>query len=166
MKERKGFRFEDAEDIICNAFLLLMLGAIMTNIILNWTVNKRLSALEELGTGAYMFGVYTGFGLLYKRRNLTSVSFVVNKVPLRVRYFIELLTHAYIAFFSGTMTYHGVLLCLNSTIKRMPALNISYVWLDLCIVFGFGTMTIRALIRLVRHALDFRKIVIMGGAEK
>ena len=68
-------------------------------------------------------------------------------------------------FFAISMTYNSVLLCMNSTIKRLPALGISYVWFDLSFVLGFGTMAIRSVINAIKHITAFNRIVVKGGAE-
>lgn len=150
-KKRKKFQFEDIEDAITIVAMLIMLVAIGINIAMNWTMEKRYGQLEELGTAAYMFGCYAGIALLYKRRELTDVTFVVNIMPAKLRWFVELFKYAYLVFFSVILTYQGIILCMNSTVKKLTALQIPYIYLDVCIVFGFGLLAIRASIDLVKH---------------
>ncbi|MDI9505090.1 MAG: TRAP transporter small permease [Clostridiales bacterium] len=155
---KKKFRFEDIEDFICNLSLVLMLLAVLANVLSNLMINKRFAYLEEMSTGCYMFGVYAGVGLLYKRRELTVVNFVIDRFPPRLRYVTDLFGCLYLLFYGAMMTYNGVLLCMNSTIKRLPAMQISYMWLDLCIVFGFSTLTIRVLLDIVRKLASAKEV--------
>ena len=147
----KKIKFDTIEYVISIAMLLLMFVAIGGNIILNCVFHKRLGSLEELGTGAYMFCCYAGLGLLYKRRELTSVTFVVNKLNPKLRWFADLIRYAYLAFFGAMLAYQGVILCLNSIVKKLPALGLPYIYLDVSIVFGFGMLLIRCLRDIYLH---------------
>lgn len=147
----KKFKFDTIEYAISIAMLLLMFVAIGGNIVMNSLFHKRFGSLEELGTAAYMFCCYAGFGLLYKRRELTSVTFVVNKLSPKLRWFADLIRYAYLAFFGAVLTYQGIILCQNSIVKKLPALGLPYAYLDLSIVFGFGMLMIRCLRDIFLH---------------
>ncbi|MDO4549154.1 MAG: TRAP transporter small permease subunit [Clostridia bacterium] len=155
---KKKFSIEYFEDFICNAFLVIMLLAILVNVVLNWTMSKRFSYLEELATGSYMFCTYSGIGLLYKRRELTKVSFVVDRLSCRGRYIVDMIAGLYLVYYGAMMTYYGVLLCISSRIKRLPAMQISYTWLDICIVFGFFMLTVRVLRDIIRQIASAKQV--------
>lgn len=162
MSERRKFKFETIEDAVCTVTMLVMLGAIGVNIVLNWVMSKRFGQLEELGTAAYMYGCYAGIALLYKRRELTAVTFVVNHMSPKVRYVTDIFRYLYLLFFGVILTYQGVILCMNSTVKKMTALQVPYIYLDTCIVFGFGLLTIRAALDFIRQLKSAKQIFAKG----
>lgn len=153
---KRKLHFENVEESISIAAMLIMFVAIGINIVMNWVCSKRYSQLEELGTAAYMFACYAGFGLLYKRKELTSVTFLVAGMSEKLRWFAELLRYAYLIFFGAILTYQGIVLCKNSLVKKMVALQIPYVYLDICIVFGFAMLTIRCIKDLLIHFKAFK----------
>lgn len=163
MNDKRKFSLEKIEDFITIFMMLLMFAAIGINIILNWTMHKRFSQLEELGTAAYMFSCYAGFALLYKRDELTSVTFLVSKMGPRLRWFADLFRYAFLVFFSAILTYEGIRLCMGSVVKKLTALQIPYIYLDICIVFGFGVLAIRCTIDLVKHFKGIGRTFGKGG---
>lgn len=165
-KKDRRFQIENLEDLICALSMVVMFIAIGTNIVLNWILSKRYGQMEELGTAAYMFGCYAGFALLYKRNELTAVTFVVNHMPPRLRWLTDLFRYGYLVFFGGILTYQGVILCANSTVKKLPALKIPYLYLDICIVFGFGLLTIRTVLDLIKHLGRLKQFFAKGDDVK
>lgn len=145
------FTFETFEEILSLATMIVMFLAIGVNIVMNWFARVRLGKLEELGTAAYMFCCYAAFAWMYQHKDLTEVNFVVNAMGPKLRWFADLFRYLFLVAFGVMLTYYGVKLCQNSVIKKLPALQIPYIYLDVSIVFGFGVLTIRALRDFLYH---------------
>ena len=155
--DQKGI-FDKIEEWICLAMMILMFFSIGINIILYWAFGLRLGKLEELGTSAYMFCCYAAFGWMYKNKDLTEVTFVVNTFKPKQRWFSELFRYVFLVFFGALVTVRAVQLCGNSIVKKLPALQIPYIYLDSSIVLGFFLLTVRALKDTVKHILTAREV--------
>ncbi len=159
--DQKGI-FEKIEEWICLVMMILMFVAIGVNIILNWTLRLRMGKLEELGTSAYMFCCYAAFGWMYKNKDLTEVTFVVKAMKPKLRWFSELFRCVFLVFFGALVTVRSVQLCGNSIVKKLPSLQIPYIYLDSSLVLGFSVLTIRAIIDTVKHISTAREVFSKG----
>lgn len=154
----KKFKFESIEVFLGCLAMVVMFFSIGINIVLNWVAGLKFGQLEELGTAAYMFACYVVIGWLYRKNDLTCVSFAVDKLGPKSRWFADLIYYAYILFFGIIMTYNAILLCGNSMIKTLPALRIPYAYVDVCMVIGFALLSMRAGIDLVKHFGAIKKV--------
>ena len=154
--------FEIFEEWLCIGMMLIMFAAIGGNIVANWIAHTRFSELEEIGTSAYMFSCYAAMGWMYKNKDFTEVTFIVNAMKPRMRWFFELFRCLFIVFFCVLLTVQGIELCGNSVQKKLVALQLPYIYLDVCIVFGFFVMGVRSIVDTIKLFVN-RKSLIVGG---
>ena len=154
--------FEIIEEWLCIGMMLLMFVAIGCNIVTSWVAHTRLAEFEEIGTAAYMFSCYAAMGWMYKKKDFTEVTFVVNAMRPKMRWFFELFRYLFIVFFCVLLTVRGIELCGNSIQKKLTALQLPYIYLDVCIVFGFFIMGVRSIVDTIKHLIA-RKSIVIGG---
>ena len=91
-----------------------------------------------------------------------GVDLLVERLPLRVREVVHLLTDIVILALNSYITYLAVLFMRSSKAKTMPILKISVNYLYFSLLLGFGLMTIYSL----GHCWEDIRDLIRGGRKE
>ena len=75
---------------------------------------------------------------------------LVDKLPAGARKLVHILTDFIILVTNGYITWLSYQFVSSSSVKTMPILKISSVWLNSALILGFGLMTIYSLANLIR----------------
>ena len=135
-------------------FLLITSVIVIVNVFTRYFLNFTYHWAEEIAVGAFVWVIFLGFANAFKTRSLIGVEVLTNLVPEKGRPVLIFITSLVVSVLSGTMFYLSYLYVAGST-KITAALELSYKYIYISMVFAFGLITIYSLYFLVQ---SFRKI--------
>jgi len=157
MKNRLLWLFNNISYIIAGAAGIIALLLTTVNVIARYVFSNSLAGVEEVVTICFCYMVFVGAAGAYKARMHYGVDLLVNLLPEKGKKIL--------LFFSQVLIIAG-LICLTwlswkyavTSIKRTTSyLRISYFWIDLSLVIGFGLMAIYSILDLFKVPYDIEK---------
>lgn len=138
--KKPGFGLHSLIDGVgCVAFAALLLMTLF-NIASDWIYGRRYGQVEEIVSALFVWVVYVGAGLIYKRREHMSIDLFYNLLPKRAQAVMTVVIDALSLLISGVIAYYALLLTIKSTNKFTSVTKIPYVYIDLAVVIGFATL--------------------------
>jgi TRAP-type C4-dicarboxylate transport system permease small subunit len=139
---------------MCAALLVIMLFITFVQVVLRYCFNAPFSWAEEI---VLMFLV--SFGYLCMSLDIltdshAAIHFFYDKLPSRVRKFLDLTRHGLLTFFFINMIRYGFALTRLSMGKRQPASGLSQGWLVLPLLVGGVFMCIYSVFNFMQTLLD------------
>ncbi len=137
-------------------FLSITSVIVIVNVFTRYFLNFTYNWAEEIAVGAFVWVIFLGFANAFKTRALIGVEVLTNLVPEKGRPILVFITSLIVSILSGTMFYLSYLYVAGST-KITAALELSYKYIYISMIFSFALITIYSLYFLVQ---SFRKIFI------
>ena len=133
------------EELIAGFCVLFMMSMVFFQVVMRYVFNDPVSWSDELAQYAMLWSVYLSVSWAVRERAHIRVMNFINLFPkfyaLGLTIFSDL-----IWFLTGIfLTWQSILLDYSFWVDtyRSPALNIDQKWPYMCLIFGFGLMTIR-----------------------
>lgn len=148
-------------DILDKAAILVV-GATLSGIFLLTTGNAVLRYFfktnllwaYDLLRVLFLFVVFFGISVVFKRKNHARYSFIDNFVTGTVALVLREVIHALSALFFLVVVFESARLVVNTRAQIMPASQISAMWLYLPLLFGCGICLAHAVYFLVDELQD------------
>ena len=105
---------------------------------------------EEVATTCFVYTTFVGAAWCLRTHQHVGVDLLVDKLPAGARKIVHILTDLIILVTNGYITWLSYQFVSSSSVKTMPILKISSVWLNSALILGFGLMTIYSLANLIR----------------
>lgn len=121
------------------------------NVILRYFFHFTISFAEEITLIAFIWSSYLGSAAAFKCEEHIAIDLVMNMFPKKAQKWINIGVSVFETIVSGTCLYLGIVLCANVGEKTTTVMSIPYIWVDLCIVVGFGLMTMYGIIKVIRQ---------------
>ncbi len=135
-------------------FLSITSVIVIVNVFTRYFLNFTYHWAEEIAVGAFVWVIFLGFANAFKTRALIGVEVLTNLVPEKGRPVLVFITSLIVSILSGTMFYLSYLYVAGST-KITAALELSYKYIYVSMIFSFALITIYSIYFLVQ---SFRKI--------
>ena len=116
---------------------------------------------EEVATTCFVYTTFVGAAWCLRTHQHVGVDLLVDKLPAGARKIVHILTDLIILVTNGYITWLSYQFVASSSVKTMPILKISSVWLNSALILGFGLMTIYSLanlIRTIREPADRKRV--------
>ncbi|WHH59261.1 TRAP transporter small permease [Petroclostridium sp. X23] len=99
---------------------------VIIQIFLRYFFGNALSWADELSRYCMVYATYIALPCVYRRKTLTGITIFVEKIPLKIRKYIELLALALSIFFLSITIFFGTKQLLSPSVLRQitPALKI------------------------------------------
>lgn len=133
------------EEIIVSFFLLLMVCMISFNVVLRVATRQSIPWLEEVSYFCFAWIIFVGASAAYKRSLHGGIDLLVRLFPETARKVVSLLSTFLILLICVVMTFFSFRFAVSAGSKVTPILYISYFWVDLSAVVGFGMMCVHSL---------------------
>jgi TRAP-type C4-dicarboxylate transport system permease small subunit len=140
--------FTHIEEILGCIFLAIFVGLTILNVFLRYGFNFILTWAEEGILVAFTWCVFLGVITAFRADRHVAIDVVVKLFPPAVQKGLSLGVDILVLLLNGYITYLGIVLCANVGVKTTLVMHLSYVWLDITIVLGFGLMTIFGVVKL------------------
>jgi len=142
------FRWE--EMIACLA-LCVVVFSVSYGVITRYFTATSATWATELASLSFTWVVFLGAAGAMRHNMHVSIDVVTRLMPTRlaqiVAWAIDLLVLAFLAY----TTYLAVLISVEANHRPSPVLRISYSWVYLAVVLGFGSMLISHLAAMIRR---------------
>lgn len=106
MERLKTF-FDDLEENLLCGILALMVVIIFVQVVMRYVFSNSLSWSEELARYLFIWLTWLGTGYAFRNNHHLRIEFLVDRLPERVRYFLEFLILSLWLGFSVFLVYKG-----------------------------------------------------------
>ena len=128
----------------------ITLTVVVVNVFTRYFANYIIPWGEEVATTCFVYTTFVGAAWCLRTHQHVGVDLLVDKLPTGVRKIVHILTDLIILVTNGYITWLSYQFVVSSSVKTMPILKISSVWLNSALILGFGLMTIYSLMNLVK----------------
>ena len=128
----------------------ITLIVVVVNVFTRYFANYIIPWGEEVATTCFVYTTFVGAAWCLRTHQHVGVDLLVDKLPAGVRKIVHILTDLIILVTNGYITWLSYQFVVSSSVKTMPILKISSVWLNSALILGFGLMTIYSLMNLIR----------------
>ena len=128
----------------------ITLVVVVVNVFTRYFANYIIPWGEEVATTCFVYTTFVGAAWCLRTHQHVGVDLLVDKLPAGARKVVHILTDLIILVTNGYITWLSYQFVSSSSVKTMPILKISSVWLNSALILGFGLMTIYSLMNLIR----------------
>ena len=133
------------EEVLAGTLVMFMASMVFFQVVMRYVFSMPTSWSDELAIYAMLWSVYISVAWAVRERDHIRVMNFVELFPKKVALGLTIFSDFIWFLFGIFLTYQSVLLDL-SFLKdeyRSPALDIDQKWPYMCLILGFGLMTIR-----------------------
>ena len=160
MKERGKHILKNLDAYAAGALFAVTMTLVIVNVFSRYIFNYVFAWTEELATSCFVYTVFIGAAWCLRTRQHVGVDLLVERLPVKMREAVHLLTDIVILALNSYITYLAVLFMRSSKAKTMPIMKISVNYLYAALLIGFGLMAIYSLVHCIE---DVKK---MSDARK
>lgn len=149
------FLYRNFEAIVSSAAFAVMLAMVTLNVILRYLFGSSLLFTEEIAYLGFAYAVFFGACLLYRKRALIAVDFLVEMFPVPVQRVVTVVNLVLLFATNLYMTYLSWLLADGSWTRRTSFLEFPYFYMYMAATLSFLIMsfhTARFLVEALRGA--------------
>ena len=128
----------------------ITLVVVVVNMFTRYFANYIIPWGEEVATTCFVYTTFVGAAWCLRTHQHVGVDLLVDKLPAGTRKIVHIITDLIILVTNGYITWLSYQFVASSSVKTMPILKISSVWLNSALILGFGLMTIYSLMNLVK----------------
>lgn len=133
------------EEVIAGVCVLIMCGMVFLHVLMRYVFNEPISWSDEIAQYMMLWSVYMSVSWAVRERAHIRVLNFNNLFPKPIGTGVTIFSDA-IWFVMGVfLTWQSVILEISfwENTYESPALGIDQKWPYLCLIFGFGLMTLR-----------------------
>jgi len=131
-------------------FMFAITLVVVVNVFTRKFANYIIPWGEEVATTCFVYTTFVGAAWCLRTHQHVGVDLLVDKLPAGARKIVHILTDLIILVTNGYITWLSYQFVVSSSVKTMPILKISSVWLNSALILGFGLMTIYSLVNLIK----------------
>ena len=137
---------KNADAYFAGFMFAITLVVVVINVFTRKLFNFVIPWGEEVATTCFVYTTFVGAAWCLRTHQHVGVDLLVDKLPAGVRKIVHIIT----LVTNGYITWLSYQFVASSSVKTMPILKISSVWLNSALILGFGLMTIYSLANLIR----------------
>lgn len=142
----------------------VMLFSLLVGVITRWLPFMTPAIWsEEVARMCMLWLTANGASVAYKRLELVKFNLIIDAVPEKVRFFLEVVCYLCIISVLVVILNSGYDMLLLKMKVRAAATKISYFWWALGLYIGFAMMAVHTLKMFVDHLCTWNKVM-KGGA--
>ena len=133
------------EELLAGILVMIMASMVFFQVIMRYLFSMPTSWSDEIAIYAMLWSVYVSVAWAVRERAHIRVMNFVQLFPKKIAIFLTILSDFIWFLFGIFLTYQSVLLDLSfwENAYRSPALDIDQKWPYMCLILGFGLMTLR-----------------------
>jgi TRAP-type C4-dicarboxylate transport system permease small subunit len=133
------------EELLAGILVMIMASMVFFQVVMRYLFNMPTSWSDEIAIYAMLWSVYVSVAWAVRERAHIRVMNFVQLFPKKIAIFLTILSDFIWFLFGIFLTYQSVLLDLSfwENAYRSPALDIDQKWPYMCLILGFGLMTLR-----------------------
>lgn len=142
------YRWEEALAVIA---LCVVVVSVSYGVITRYITEKSATWATELAGLAFTWVVFLGAAGAMRRHMHVSIDAVTRLLPPKVGRVVAWLVDVLTLVFLAYTTYLAVLITIEAYRRPSPVLRISFTWVYLAVVLGFGSMLISHGVTMIRN---------------
>lgn len=133
---------ENIFKMVVVGFLVIIIITVVLQILAREVIYMPVSWTQEAAKYSFIWMSLIGAALGIRRFTHVSIDIFVQKLPGKIQYYLNLLSHILIIIFMGFLSYYSVIFSLNASSQNSPTLGISMsiVYLSLLIFTILSTV--------------------------
>lgn len=133
------------EELLAGILVMIMASMVFFQVVMRYLFSMPTSWSDEIAIYAMLWSVYVSVAWAVRERAHIRVMNFVQLFPKKIAIFLTILSDFIWFLFGLFLTYQSVLLDLSfwENAYRSPALDIDQKWPYMCLILGFGLMTLR-----------------------
>ena len=133
------------EELLAGILVMVMASMVFFQVVMRYLFSMPTSWSDEIAIYAMLWSVYVSVAWAVRERAHIRVMNFVQLFPKKIAIFLTILSDFIWFLFGIFLTYQSVLLDLSfwENAYRSPALDIDQKWPYMCLIRGFGLMTLR-----------------------
>ncbi len=128
---------------IVTILLIILVLLVNVSVIFRYVLENPLRSTEELSLFIIVYVVFLGASMALKKHRHVGIQLLVDPMPPKVRYTINLFVSMGILYFLTILTKESYLLSLLSKTQWSPSAGISFFWLYVPVAIGSVAMIIQ-----------------------
>ena len=154
------------EEVIAGVGVVIMCAMVFFQVVMRYVFSLPTSWSDEIAQYCMLWSVYLSVSWAVRERAHIRVMNFINLFPLAIKNGMVVFSDFIWFIFGIFLTWHSITLNISywKDPYFSPALNIDQKWPYLCLVFGFGLMTLR--IVQIYYRWWFHGISILEGTSK
>jgi TRAP-type C4-dicarboxylate transport system permease small subunit len=148
---RAGDLINRVTEYVIAAMMAAMTIIIALQVFYRYVLNDPLSWTEEISRYLMIWICFLGSAMALKYGEHISVTFLQERLPLRIRQVVGYGIGLTVLAFFSLATWEGVLMTIQVSEQQAPATWISMAWAYSCIPVGCSFMMFHALVHLIRY---------------
>ena len=133
------------EEVIAGVCVVTMCAMVFIHVVLRYLFNTPISWSDEIAQYMMLWSVYLSVSWAVRERAHIRVMNFINLFPKKIRLALTMFSDFIWFVFGIFLTWQSVILEISfwENTYKSPALGIDQKWPYLCLIFGFGLMTLR-----------------------
>ena len=133
------------DELLAAILVMIMASMVFFQVVMRYLFSMPTSWSDEIAIYAMLWSVYVSVAWAVRERAHIRVMNFVQLFPKKIAIFLTILSDFIWFLFGIFLTYQSVLLDLSfwENAYRSPALDIDQKWPYMCLILGFGLMTLR-----------------------
>ncbi|MEK9708870.1 MAG: TRAP transporter small permease [Alphaproteobacteria bacterium] len=133
------------EELLAGILVMVMASMVFFQVVMRYLFSMPTSWSDDIAIYARLWSVYVSVAWAVRERAHIRVMNFVQLFPKKIAIFLTILSDFIWFLFGIFLTYQSVLLDLSfwENAYRSPALDIDQKWPYMCLILGFGLMTLR-----------------------
>jgi len=133
------------DELLAGILVMIMASMVFFQVVMRYLFSMPTSWSDEIAIYAMLWSVYVSVAWAVRERAHIRVMNFVQLFPKKIAIFLTILSDFIWFLFGIFLTYQSVLLDLSfwENAYRSPALDIDQKWPYMCLILGFGLMTLR-----------------------
>jgi len=131
--------------LLAGILVMIMASMVFFQVVMRYLFSMPTSWSDAIAIYAMLWSVYVSVAWAVRERAHIRVMNFVQLFPKKIAIFLTILSDFILFLFGIFLTYQSVLLDLSfwENAYRSPALDIDQKWPYMCLILGFGLMTLR-----------------------
>lgn len=145
-------------DVVGSILFVALIISTFFNIFSYWFTGKRFAEFDEIGLAIFLWVVFIATGTLYKHGEHIGVTFIVENMKPRKKSIVNILIDIIVLVTTVFVIYYTWKLMKRSFSKYTQVLKIPYVYIDAGVLFGYISLFISSLAKLIVHFAEARNL--------
>lgn len=143
------------EDFVTNFLMLSIVMFVFTAAVMRWA-GSPVAWSVDIAQLLFVWLIFLGANRALRENRHIGVDFFVKKMPDKVREFIDIILYLLILGFLIFLSWHGILLSIENSIRQINSLSISYAFIAASVPIGCFIMSVTIISRTIHSISQLR----------
>lgn len=143
------------EDFITNFLMLSIVVFVFTAAVMRWA-GYPVAWSVDIAQLLFVWLIFLGANQALRENRHIGVDFFVKRMPEKVREMIDIVLYVLILGFLIFLSWYGILLSMENSIRQLNSLSISYAYISASVPIGCFIMSVTVISKIWNSISDIR----------